>query len=176
MMRRRPTARRAIAAVELAFVFMLFVIPLMIGVWEVGRLVQVQQVVSNAAREGARLASQGYTVNTNGTPTQIMTSTGSPNIKDTVYQYLYATGLNRLQPADVTVTFQFLAPRSDGLPSTEPYQGEKNQPFQVTVTIPWDKVRWVNMGLIRPTDVTYTAVWRMVIDDPFTVNDQLPVW
>ena len=40
---------------ELALVTMLFVVPLIFGIWEVGRLIHVQQVVSNSAREGARL-------------------------------------------------------------------------------------------------------------------------
>jgi Flp pilus assembly protein TadG len=176
MLRRRRTARRGIAAVELAIIFMFLVIPLMIGVWEIGRLVQVQQIVANSAREGARLAAQGYTINTNGSPTQIMSSTGTPNVHDWIYQYLIGAGLTNLASTDVTTSFTFLAGRSDGQPATEPYQGEKNQPFQVTVTIPWANVRWINMGLVNPTTVTYTVVWRMAIDDPFTVNDTLPTW
>jgi Flp pilus assembly protein TadG len=176
MFRHRTVARHGIAALELAIVFTFLVIPLLIGVWEVGRLVQIQQIVANSAREGARLAAQGYTINTTGSPTQIMTSTGTPNVHDTAFQYLYAAGLTNLQSSDVTVTFTFLAPRSDGATATEPYQGEKNQPFQVTVTIPWNKVQWTTLGIVNPTTVTYTVVWRMVIDDPFTVNDNLPVW
>src|SRR5262249_29828836 len=49
--------RRGVAAIEMGFVTMLFVIPLIIGIWEVGRMIHVQQVVANAAREGARLAA-----------------------------------------------------------------------------------------------------------------------
>jgi len=162
--------------VELGLVLTFLLVPLMIGVWEVGRLVQVEQIVSNAAREGARLAAQGYTVNTSGAPTQIMVASGNPNVRDDVYRYLVGAGLTGLQPADVTVTFTYLAPRSDGLAATEPFQGEKGQPFQVTVTIPWDRVRWVNLGLVNPTTVSSVAVWRMVVDDPFTLNDSLPTW
>ena len=175
-MRARRPVRRGVAAVELAALLLFIVIPLLIGVWEVGRLVHVQQVVSNAAREGARLAAQGYTINPSGTPTQIMVNSGSPNVHDAVYQSLYAAGLTDLQSSDVAVTFTYLAPRSDGAPATEPYQGEKNQPFQVTVTIPWSKVRWVNLGIVNPTTVTFTVVWRMAMDDPFTVNDTIPTW
>jgi len=175
-MRARRPVRRGVAAVELAVVFLFIGLPLLIGVWEVGRLVQVQQVVANSAREGARLAAQGYTVNAAGSPTQIMLNSGTPNIHDAVFQYLYAAGLTNLQSTDVTVTFTYLAPRSDGAPATEPYQGEKNQPFRVTVTIPWNRVRWVNLGLVNPTTVSSVAVWRMVVDDPFTLNDSLPTW
>ncbi|HEY1187225.1 MAG TPA: TadE/TadG family type IV pilus assembly protein [Gemmata sp.] len=192
-MRRSPkSARRGVAAVELAFVFMLFVIPLMFGIWEVGRLVQVQQIVSNAAREGARLSAQAYTINSSGTPTQIKVSTGSVNVHDAVYAYLYAAGLTNLKPADVTVTFQFLSSRTTdyvplstdpagtsyvaGSTPPEPCYGEKGMLFTVTVSIPWSKVRWINAGLINPTNVTFTVTWQMLTDDRFTVSATLPTW
>lgn len=176
MYRPQHAPRGGVAAVEFAVVTMVFVVPLLLGVWEVGRLIQVQQLVSNSAREGARLAAQGYTVNTTGAPTEITVSTGGTNIHDAVYQYLVAAGLTNLQPGDVAVTFAFTAPKSDGTTPTEPYQGEKNQPFAVTVSIPWDKVRWVNLGLVNPTNVAFTVNWQMLVDERFTVDDTLPIW
>ena len=188
----RGAARRGVAAIELAFVFMLFVIPLMIGIWEVGRLVQVQQVVSNAAREGARLSAQAYTINSSSSPTQIKVSSGTINIKEAVYEYLYAAGLTNLQRSDVTVTFAFTTPRTTAyVPLTsdpagtsypagsyppDPCYGEKGMIFTVTVSIPWSKVRWINLGLINPTTVTFTATWQMLTDDRFQVNTDLPTW
>ncbi|MDB5310602.1 MAG: TadE-like protein [Gemmataceae bacterium] len=176
MRRRQYRPRHGVASVELAVVFLFFLIPLMIAVWEVGRLVQVQQIVSNAAREGARLAAQGNTINSTGSATQIMVSTGTPNVHDVVYQYLYAAGLTNLSSSDVTVTFTFTP--TSGYPSglTDPYQGVKNQPFTVTVSIPWNRVRWVNLGLINPTTVDFTVSWQMLVDDLFTVNQTLPSW
>lgn len=176
MLRPQYTARGGVAAVEFALVTMVFVVPLLLGVWEVGRLVQVQQIVSNSAREGARLAAQGYTVNTTGAPTQITVSSGTPNLHDAVYQYLVAAGLTNLQPGDVTVDFAFTGPKGDGTIPTQPYQGEKNEPFKVTVAVPWDKVRWVNLGLVRPATVTFTVNWQMLVDEKFTVDDTLPTW
>lgn len=174
--RNRPRARRGVAAVEMALVTMLFVLPLMIGVWEVGRLVYVQQVVSNAAREGARLASQAVVIKSDGTSTNIRVASGDPNVKDTVYQYLVANGLTGLAQADVTVNFAFKTPTAAGAYPADPYLGEKNQQFEVTVTVPWSKVRWVNLGLVNPTNVTFTVTWQMMVDDEFTVNDTLPTW
>ena len=46
----------AVAAAEAALITAVFLVPVLIGVWEIGRLIQVQQIVSNSAREGARLA------------------------------------------------------------------------------------------------------------------------
>jgi len=166
--------RTGAAAVELAFTA-LFLVPLILGVWEAGRLIEVQQIVSNSAREGARLAAQGYTINSTGAPTQIMASTGTLNVKDYVDQYLAAAGFANLQPGDVSVVFNFTAPGAIGkMTPTDPYLGEKNQPFTVTVSIPWEKVRWIDMGLIRPTAVTFTVSWQMLTDDAFTVNQTMP--
>jgi Flp pilus assembly protein TadG len=184
--------RRGVAAIELAFVFMLFVVPLMLGIWEVGRLVQVQQIVSNATREGARLSAQAYTISTAGTPTQIKVNTGTVNVKGAVFDYLYAAGLTNLQESDVTVTFAFTTGRTTAYvplatdpPSTsygvgslppDPCFGEKGQIFTVTVSIPWEKVRWINMGIIRPNTVSFTVTWQMLTDERFQVNTTLPTW
>jgi hypothetical protein len=176
MLRRRSPERAGVAAVEVAIVTTFLLVPLIIGLWEVGRMVQVKQVVSNSAREGARRAAQGYTLNSTGTPTQVMTTGSSTSVTDVVYQYLLAAGFTNLQRTDITVTFQFLEPRSDGVMPTEPYQGEKGQRFSVTVTVPWDRVRWVNLGIIRPADITFTTTWRMLNDDKFTIDDTLPAW
>jgi hypothetical protein len=37
-------------------------------------------------------------------------------------------------------------------------------------------VRWIEFGLLNPTTVSYTVDWRMLMDDPFTVNTTLPTW
>jgi hypothetical protein len=176
MRRRSFTARRGVAAIELGFVTMFFVVPFIFGVWEVGRLIHVQQVVANSAREGARLAAQGFTIKTDGTSVQIRKDTGSPNVKDVVCDYLKASGFHNIQPSDVTVVFDFIPATgfNDGL--TEPYQGIKGQPFTVHVSIPWAKVRWINMGILQPNEVKFTVTWRMMIDDAFTINETLPAW
>jgi Flp pilus assembly protein TadG len=187
-----PRARRGVASIELAFVFMFFMIPMMIGIWEVGRLVQVQQIVSNAAREGARLSAQGFTINSSGVPTQIKVASGSASVRETVYDHLHAAGLTGLALSDVTVNFAYTSGRTTAYvpvsadpPGTsygpgsmppDPCYGEKGMTFNVTVTIPWEKVRWINIGLVNPNAVTFTVNWQMLTDERFTVNDQLPMW
>lgn len=196
MRRSLSPRRRGVASIELAFVTMLLVVPLMIGIWEVGRLVQVQQIVSNAAREGARLSAQGFTIDpTTGATTQIKINSGTtnvPSVRDAIYDYLRASGLHNLQPADVTVTFAYTTGRTTAyVPLTtdpvgtnypvgsrppDPCFGDKGQVFTITVTVPWSRVRWINMGLVNPTQVTFTVTWQMLTDDRFTVNEQLPTW
>lgn len=189
---RRLPRRRGVAAIEFAFVTALFMVPLILGIWEVGRMIHVQQLVSNAAREGARLAGQGYTIRADGTQIQVRTNTGNPSVRDVVVGYLRAAGLNVTRD-DVTVTFQFTTPRitpyspvpgvdppglSYGVGSfpPEPCFGEKGMHFTVTVSVPWERVRWVNLGLLQPQTIEFTAHWQMLTDEAFAVNTSLPSW
>lgn len=174
---RRLTQRNSgVAAIELAVVTTLFVVPLLIGIWEMGRYIQVKQIVANSAREGARLAAQGSTILSSGNQVQIAVNSSSPSVTSTVYEYLLGAGLTQLQESDVTVTFTFTSPNSSGAYPTQPYQGTKGESFTVLVSIPWNKVRWSNLGLINPTTVQYTVSWQMLVDDTFTVNPSLPQW
>src|SRR4051812_32431722 len=57
--------RKGAACVEFAIVISLVFVPILIGMIEVGRAIQVQQVITNASREGARVAvlpgtTEGY--------------------------------------------------------------------------------------------------------------------
>jgi len=184
IVRTRVSDRRSgAAAVEFALVLALVLMPLLTGLWEVGRLVQVQQIVSNAAREGARLAAQALTINSTGAPTQIQTAitppntAALPNVKATIVQSLRGAGLRDLTWSDVSVSFVFLdSPPGAVAGATQPYQGVKNQRFLVTVSIPFDKVRVVTLGVVNPTTVSFEVEWRMLVDDPFSVNVNLPGW
>ena len=185
-MRRRsppPSRRRpGTAAVEFAAVLTFVLVPMMIGLWEMGRVVQVQQIVAGSAREGARLAAQANTINSSGNSTQIMASVGPlntaqiPNVKAAVMQYLSGCGLSQLVWANVDVAFTFT---SGNTALTDPYQGVKGQKFNVTVTLnqtALDKCLWTALGLVKPSSVAYTASWQIMVDDPFLINSNLPTW
>ncbi len=182
-----PATRRAgygVVFAEFAIFMSLLLIPLMAGTWEVGRAVQVQQMVATAAREGARLASQGRTIGSTGTQVEIRASippasnTGNlPNVKAAVMQSLAGSGLTALKWNDVTVNFAFT---SGNTGYTDPYQGDKNQQFRVEVSIPYDdRVRWINTGataMFNITTLRSETHWQMLVDDPFAVNTTLPPW
>lgn len=179
-----------VASVELVIVTSAFVVPLIICIWEIGRYIQVKQIVANSARQGARLAAQGMTIvgstqvnigvgtGTGSTPSGASSpstvtinsaSVPTPNVTQTVYDYLYGAGLTQLSLNDVTVTFTMGS-------SLQPYQGTIGQVFTVYVSIPWSKVQWTTLGLIKPTTVQYTVSWQMLVDNPFTINPSLPTW
>jgi Flp pilus assembly protein TadG len=169
--RNHRSDRSGAVAVEFAFVLPLLVV-LLLGLWEVGRIIQVQQILSNSARDGARVAAQGLTINSSGDPTQIMTDTGSVNVKQTVYNYLRQAGLN-VSMSDITVTFTYL---NGNTSNTQPYQATKGQEFRVTVSIPLSKVEWIDLGPFNPPTLTASAVWFSTVDDPFTVDPTMPTW
>jgi Flp pilus assembly protein TadG len=183
-MHSRPSARPGVAAVEFAVVLPLIFL-LLLGTWEVARLVQVQGILSNAAREGARLAAQGQVINLTGDFTQIAvsdSSTANPNITSTVLNYVHNADPNYRQGAGIgtagmTVKFTFLD--SSGNPTTattQPYQATKGQRFRVTATLPYNNFRWTSLNLLNVTTITASVDWTSMMDDPFSVDTTLPAW
>jgi len=172
MLRRRVAApsRRAVAAVEFAVVApVLF--GLLLGVWEIGRLVQVQQILSTAAREGGRVAAQGFTMNANNTSQQITVS--STNSADITVDRTVKDCLRQpaIDPTHAVGTFTSV---SGDTTQTQPYQAAKGQLFRVDVTIPYNDFRWVSLDLTNTVTLKASTVWASTADDPFTLNTTIP--
>jgi len=178
----RKPCRSGTATVECALVLLFVLVPLMIGVWEVGRLVFCQQVIVTACREGARLAAQGKTVNSTGAPTAINIATGTPNVKETVFFALVTGGLPGLDRSYVfsKIQFQFLTPyvkkNSSDPDPTEPFNAQKGQPFRLSLSMDWNQVRWIDLGFLRERQIAYQVDWRVLVDEPFDVVTALPSW
>ncbi len=171
--RRSAGKRRGVAAVEFAFVLP-FLLLLLVGIWELGRIIHVQIILNNAARDAARLAAQANLVSTAGTYTQIKYNTGTPNIQETVNGYLQAAGITDL--TGVVIQMEFVEGSGTGNTAADPYTGVKNQRFRVRVSIPYANVRWTTLTLINPTTLTAEAYWQCLVDDPFTLDTTLPGW
>src|SRR3954453_1092179 len=119
--------RKGTAAVELA----VSVMPLMIivmGIFEGGRLMMVQEQIVNAAREGARLAALG------GPTMGSSTSTGANEVNYRVRQYLAAAQIT----SGVTITISDLD--SPGI--TDLSQAGAGDRIQVAVSVPFKNVAW----------------------------------
>src|SRR5689334_319906 len=86
---RNRSHRRGVALVELAVILPLLML-FLVGVWEVGRTVQVQQIMTMAVREGGRQASLG-----NKTTSEV---------QNAVVTYLNVQGITGVSAANVTVT------------------------------------------------------------------------
>jgi Flp pilus assembly protein TadG len=166
--------RRGVAAVEMAFVTPVMLV-VIIGVWETGRLIHVQQIMASAARDGARLAAQANIINTTGAYTQISYNTGTPNVDQTIRSYLYVCGIT--DQTGLITTFNFI--NTDGSVDTSrshPYQGLKNDRFRITVSIPYTSVRWTNLGIVNPATVSASIDWQMLVDDTFSIDTSIPGW
>lgn len=150
-----PTAARGgVAAVEFAIVSSLLV-PLLLGIWEVGRLVQVQQHTHNAVREAGRQASTG-------------TRTAS-QVEAAALNYLTRAGLNT---AGATVTLVNLTNASRADPTT----ANQMDRFRITLTLPFNNVRWVLADQITSiTELSATTDWFSMKDQPLTVSSSVPI-
>ncbi len=110
--------RQGAAAVEFALVAPAFVL-LVFGMIEFGRAIMVQQVMTNGAREGARLA-----ILDSPTPT-------ATTVKSAVVTYLQTCGIPGASTSNVTI-----AP-------TEPSTAKNGDSVTVTVQIPYSSVTWL---------------------------------
>ncbi len=108
---------------------------LVFGIIEFGRAIMVQEILTNASREGARLA-----VLDSPTPT-------ASSVNSTVTTYLANAGIS-----GATVTIN----------PSEPTTAGYGQPVTVTVTIPFTSVSWLPspMFLAKTTQLTATTVMR----------------
>jgi Flp pilus assembly protein TadG len=145
--------RRAIAAVEFALVLPL-ILTLLLGIWEVGRLIEIQQMLHNAAREGGRQASTGQLTNS--------------QVQDIVIDYLQQAGL---PTSNVVVTVKDL-----DTPSADASAAHYLDRLQVTASIPFSDVRWSLISLVTTPGqlITSQVEWVTVVDKPYPSSPTPP--
>jgi Flp pilus assembly protein TadG len=153
--------RQGVAAVELAFVLPLILLPVMFGVWEVGRLIQVQQIVNNSVREGARAASTGQYTNS--------------QVQQVVLKYLTNAGVST---TSVTATVSNQTRGGDVSSPTLGQGGTAQQldSLQVTVSVPFSNVYWIALNYFVPAGTTLNATANTVsmVNVPLTIPQTIP--
>ena len=154
-MRMRLTKpRTATAAVELAVCLPMLLVVIS-GIWEVGRMVQVQNLIANAAREGGRQAAAGQS--SNATICQFMVN------------YLTANGLTGVTTSNVSLTNITSSARSN------PTAANQMDQFQVNITVPYSLIRWSTIAQITPTStLTASTTWYSMLDSPCTITTTIP--
>ena len=151
---RTNKSRTGTAAVELA-VCLPFMLILLSGVWEVGRMVSAQQVIANAAREGGRELAAGQS--------------SAATIQQYVVNYMLMNGVTGVDTSMVTITNITNAARTDPTTATQLDQ------FRVTVTVPYSTIRWSTIAQITTASyLTASADWYSMRDSPITVNAVIP--
>jgi Flp pilus assembly protein TadG len=123
--------RRAAAAVEFAVVAPVFFL-LVFGMIEYGRMVMVEQIITNASREGARAA--------------VLDGATTASVTSAVNGYL-ASG--SISGATVTVS------------PDPPTSAQYGDPVTVTVSIPFSQVSWLPSPMyLGATTLTQATVMR----------------
>src|SRR5207248_11412437 len=140
----RSPSRPAIAAVEFALVAPVLLM-FIIGMWEVGRLIEVTQILANAAREAARQASAGQL--------------GPSEVTTLVQQYLAREGVPSANAACVIKNKGFAGNPSPA--DDDPRDATDLDQLQVTVTLPFRDVRIINLPLVTndATMLSTQATW-----------------
>jgi Flp pilus assembly protein TadG len=107
--------RLGAAAVEFAIVAPLFFL-LVFGMVEFGRMVMIQQVITNASREGARKA--------------VLDGSTASDVKSSVVTYM-ANGGVTIATSNVTIN------------PADPASAASGSPVTVTVSVPFSQVSWL---------------------------------
>jgi Flp pilus assembly protein TadG len=166
--------RRGAVAVEVCLI-LVFLVPMIIGAWEIGRAVEAQQILVNAAREGARQASTGQKT--------------TAQVQQVVLNYLQAAGLTNIknQATDSTdlqtggkvlVTINVYDVNTGALKSgVDPTAAAQGDRLDVNVTILYRDVRWsvTQMFMTSSAQLTASADWNSMVDIPITVNTTIPL-
>jgi Flp pilus assembly protein TadG len=153
----RPCCRRrGAAAVEFALVLP-FLLVLVVGIWELGRMVEVQQILSNAAREAGRQASTGTYTND-----QIIS-----NVRD----YLKDAGLPAQAATNANITVTNTTSGKDAASAAE------LDHFVLTVSVAYSDLRWASLSLFTSsaTNLTASAEWNSTKDVPVSVSTTIPL-
>lgn len=148
--------RRGAAAVELA-VTLPMLVTMLLGILEMGRVLEIQQILGNAAREGGRQASTGLLTNT--------------QVSQVVTSFLAESDLN-LDTTNVNVTVSNLTE-----PGVDATQAKQLDQLQVVVTIPYGDVALVGTNLLfsRTTPISASANWPCQKDKPYPAPPLPPI-
>jgi Flp pilus assembly protein TadG len=162
----RSGHRRIGAAAVEAAVVLPVLLYLMLGLWEVGRLVWIRTILDNSVREGARIAAGGTY---DGQPVTVAM------VQQQVKDYLTAVGLPSAAVNGATVTLANLSSNS----WTDPTDASPNDRFRVTVNIPagaaFSSLQFSPIQTITgTTSMTVSVDWLSANDSLVTVDAQLP--
>jgi Flp pilus assembly protein TadG len=160
----RGRGRRGVVAVEAALVLTV-VVPLMLGVWQVGRMVEVSRILQDAANTGARIAAGG---NSCGTPATVAV------VQAAVQNYLTAAGLPSAAVSGAQISVTNLSTDI----WTDPCNALPLDPFSVTVTIPsgtaLNSLFWGPSFITGINQLSASATWLSANDAKVVVNTTLP--
>jgi Flp pilus assembly protein TadG len=182
---RTSRARQGVAAVEFGVCAPLLFF-LVVGLWEVGRITEVQGVLWNSAREAARDASLGES-NLQAVASNLLTylqsaepsafgkghttSFRSPVVTLPTGATGYTCWDDTKNRELFTITFQDLTTTT----VTDPTGMRQLDRYQLGVQVPYASFGWVPVAQITGTTRIHVAVdWVSMVDSPFQITPSLP--
>jgi TadE-like protein len=181
----RKVWRSAAAAVEFAVCAPLICL-ILLGLLEVGRITEVQNVMWNSAREGARDASMGQS-NLLAVASNVLiylqgaepsafglghtTSMISPVVTLPANTYGYTCWDNTANQELFTLTFTDVTKTT----VTDPTAMNQLDHYQIGVQVPYSSIGWLPTPQITGITRLYVTVdWASMVDSPFTISPSLP--
>jgi Flp pilus assembly protein TadG len=146
------------AAVEMALTLPI-ILALLTGLWEMGRAIEVQQALNNAAGEAARLAATG--LYTNAQVQQIARNQLKIILNDTS---------GALTQNATVVVDDLTTPGADATAAVIFDQ------IRVTVSVPFADVRWINLTMFTSNTTVLSArvTWRCLRDAEYPTTPPPP--
>jgi Flp pilus assembly protein TadG len=149
----KRTVRRGVAALEAALALPLALL-LMFGTWELGRIIEVRQMLDSAVRDGARRAASGQFTNA--------------QVQQAVANYARSAGL---PITNLVVTVSDLTTPGVDVSAASPLDK-----IQVQATLPFKDVRWAAAILVTNSNTTLSssAIWYSAKAQSYPSNASVP--
>jgi Flp pilus assembly protein TadG len=149
----RRVNRRGAVALELALTLCFVLIPMLLGIWEIGCLLDAQQTLVEAVREGGRQAATGTVTDA--------------QVQQVVLQYLSNANVNT---ANVVVTVVNTGSGADASMAAQ------LDPLVVSASLPFINVSWSMTSQFVPSNsiLTTSCQWYSAKDVPYTVSSTAP--
>lgn len=176
---KNTAVRNGAAAVETAFI-LLPLFTLLACVWEAGRLLEAQQVITNAAREGARAAGSARATDFSGNALPVQANPASYSYAsqndyptNKILQYISDAGYDIT--GIPTPTIYKLPGNTYSATWDWQQQSVQGDQFMVTVQLSATKVRWIFLPKIINLTSTLkaTVTWTCLKDTALTVSTTL---
>lgn len=145
--------RKGGVALELALSLALVIVPMLLGIWEIGCLLDAQQTLIEAVREGGRQAASGQ-----------MTDA---QVRQVVLLHLGNSGVST---ANVAVSVTNSGSGADASIAAQ------LDPLTVSATLPYANVSWLTTSMFVPTSAILNAssLWFSNKDVPYSVQATAP--
>lgn len=135
--------RRGAVLVEMALTLPLFFM-VVLGIVEFGRAMMVSQLLTNAAREGARLA--------------ILSGNSNEDVSTAVTEFLELAA--NISPGDVTVEIDVTPATGNPNPGDEVSNAQSRDLCSITVRVPFDEVSYIKADYLAGRSLMGTCAMR----------------